>query len=66
MNKPGIKSKPFLIYFSENWYKKGDILVTGQGIELKVIKVYKLTWWKKILIKLGFRFRIKGIKVKCL
>lgn len=54
----------FYIQFDENWFKKGDVLQGKDGIRCKVIKVYKITWWKKLLIKLNIRKRFKNNEVK--
>ena len=64
--KKGImKNKPFILYLSEPWVNKKDILLTRDNFKLKVIKVYKYRWWKKILSRLGFKIKVyNGVKVK--
>jgi len=61
-------SKRFYIQMSELYFRKGDKLATGSiekgGDRFVVIKIYELTWWKKILIKFGFKFRVNQIKVE--
>jgi len=55
----------FRIEFQENWFRRKDILETPDGYKLKVIKVYKMWWWKKILLWLGFSVaRYKGVLVE--
>jgi hypothetical protein len=59
---PGINGKPFTIKLSEDWFKKGDMLKTTK-YNVKLIKVYKITWCKKILSRLGFKAKIAVLKV---
>ena len=61
----GIFNQDNSIYLnlSENWYNKGNILITG-STKLKVIKTYKLTLWRKILLRLGFNIRSSNC-IKC-
>lgn len=62
-SKPGIGGKPFYIKFDGDYFKKRDILVS-KSVKCEIVKVYRLTWWRKILRKLGFRVRIFEVKVK--
>jgi hypothetical protein len=62
-NVPGIGGKPFYIKFEKDWVKKGDILNNNYGYQIKVTKVYKYYWWKKILRRLGFKVRWFEAKV---
>lgn len=57
-------NKVIYLTLSSNWYKKGDILITGSSIKLKVIRTYKLTWWRKLLRKVGFNIKPENI-IKC-
>lgn len=62
-DKSGIEGKPFYIKFDGDYFNKRDILVSN-SIKCEIVKVYRLTWWKKILRKLGFRVRMFEVKVK--
>lgn len=61
--KPGIGGSTFnLVFqedfnliFKEDWWKPENLEVQ-EIYAVKIIKVYKFTWWKKILFKLGFPF----------
>jgi hypothetical protein len=53
MTEPGLNGKPFYIKFSEDWVKKGDILNTTDTVSLKVLRVYRLNWWRKCLLALN-------------
>lgn len=66
MTVPGKEGKTFVIKFDREHFKKGDLLTYGASITtLKVIKVYKLTWWRKLLMRMGFRIRlIHAVKVQ--
>lgn len=57
-------NKVIYLTLSSNWYNKNDILITGDSIKLKVIKTYKLNWWRKLLLKLGFNIK-SGNCIKC-
>ena len=51
--------------FKEDWFRRNDILETPEEYKLKVIKVYRMWWWKKILLWLGFRVvRFKGVLIE--
>ena len=54
---PGSKSKPFIIKLEEDWFKKGDILETSDESKLKIIKIYKFNWWRRLLFWFGFPFK---------
>ena len=59
----------YLTFQFVDWVCKNDILGTGNG-QVRVLKVYKLTWWKKLLIWLSKHYdisyhpRINQVKVK--
>lgn len=58
--------KPFYILFSNvNRFKKNDVLelTSDEIFKVKVLKVYNIKWWKKILMKFGMKFRINQLKV---
>jgi len=61
-------NNPIYIKVAKVYYHKSDTIVTGvmaQGGEMfKVIKIYKKTWWKRILNKVGFKLMTQGYKVK--
>lgn len=59
-----MKSGEFVVTFNAPFYKKEDILFTSEGTELEVVKVYKLTWWKKVLMWFGVPFHSMDLKVK--
>lgn len=63
MIEPGIKNKTFYILLDGNYFRKKDI-IQSSFIKLIVLKVYKPTWWRKILNKLGFKVKMLGLKVK--
>lgn len=57
MKKLGKNSTSFTIKFEDHYFKQGDIIEASDTIQLKVIKVYKFTWWRRILFKFGFPFK---------
>jgi hypothetical protein len=50
-------NKLFKIQFEKAWCKKDDILNIPNSVQLKVLKVYKFTWWRKILSWFGVPFK---------
>lgn len=54
----------FIVTFNLPFYNKGDILTTSEGTEMEVVRVYKLTWWKRVLMWFGFPFHSMDLKVK--
>lgn len=63
---PGKKGKTFTIQFENtSFIRKGDVLETSHSVTVMVLKVYKNTWWRKLLRRLGFRvksFQCKAVK----
>lgn len=59
-----ITSKPFMLIFDADYFNKNDILVSQDKVEVKVIKAFKLTWWRKLLLKLGFSVLYHCVKVE--
>jgi hypothetical protein len=55
---PGLKPKPFKIYFKEAWFKRNDILQISETYKVRVLKVYNNSWWKKLLQRFGFKFKL--------
>lgn len=55
---PGINNKPFKILFYQDWLKKGDYLIIERGLKVKVTKVYKRTWWRKLLYYFGVKTKL--------
>lgn len=64
-SKPCLKNKTFYLQFKKDWFEKNDIIETQSWprATCKVVKVYKNTWWRRLLRKLGFNTRICQIKV---
>lgn len=46
----------FHILLSSSCYRKGDILSYGTG-NIIVSRDYKVTWWKKLFRRFGFKFK---------
>ena len=42
---------------------KGGVYSSVLGYKCLVLKVYRETWWKVVLNKLGFRFKVNCFKV---
>ena len=42
---------------------KGGVYSSVIGYKCLVLKVYRETWWKVVLNKLGFRFKVNCFKV---
>ena len=63
---PGLTNTPFYIKFeSVDWFNKKDVLEYGtDGQKVEVLKIYRNTWWRKLLLWLGFKVRIFELKVK--
>lgn len=66
---PGIDGQEFKITFGNNGspFGKGDVLTADGGIQVVVTKVYRVTWWKKVLAWLGIKRKwmlFTGVKVK--
>lgn len=67
MGPDSINHKPFYIFLNESWYKKNDILNLPSGFQVKVVKVYKYNWYRKLLNFFGFKFKwLNCVKVKTL
>lgn len=61
----GVEGKSFTITFADNWYRKGEILLAGDGTQLEVIEVYDdKKWWRRLLRFFGFKVKIFSVKVK--
>jgi hypothetical protein len=56
----------FYIQFSCMWYSRGHILLTSNGIKVKILRAYRKNWWTNFLTWLGFKPRINQYKVKYL
>jgi len=58
----------FYIQFNEKWFKRGDILILSDSpIKCRVIRAYRLTWWRILRMRLGLRiklFDLERVKVK--
>ena len=53
----------FFIILPRETFGKGDIInIDRSGAEYVVHKVYKLTWWKKLLLKMGKNVKMMMIK----
>lgn len=55
---PGLKGNEFTLVFKEQYFNKGDLLKSFDNVNLKVTKVYKYNWWRKLLNFLGIRFKM--------
>lgn len=54
-----------IIIFSENPpFKVGDIVNLGRDTSGVVIKVYKWRWWKPLIMLVGFKPVVYGIKIR--
>lgn len=57
---------PFILEGLDDVFVKGYYLMTEPNQQVQVIKKYKNTRLKRLLNKLGFKFKLKGLKVKLL
>lgn len=55
---PGSNKASFTIVFQEPYFKKGDILINSRDYQLKVTKVYKYNWYRKLLNFFGIKFKL--------
>lgn len=61
----GKQGKSFYIKFDDvSWVKRKSILRSEKGVLVEVVKVYHVTWWRKLLLKLGFKVKLLQVKVK--
>jgi hypothetical protein len=63
MDTPGIGKQTFYIKFDKDMFRKGDIIGSG-SMSMEVIKVYRRTWWRRVLLWMGFRVRMMQVKVR--
>lgn len=54
--EPSEDVKLFKLILNEKWFSRGDI-IRMQEKDYYVSNDYRITWWKKILKKFGFRFK---------
>jgi hypothetical protein len=65
METPGINNDTFKLVFNEKWHQKGDILEGSHNFKMLIVKVNKITWWDRLLFKLGFKIEsCTGVIVK--
>jgi len=55
---PGLTKNKFTLVFKEQYFNKGDLLQTSDNVRLKLTKVYKYNWWRKLLNFLGIQFKM--------
>lgn len=49
----------FYLYFSEDFFNKGDILKWSNS-EAKIVRTYRKTWWRILLLKIGFNIKMNS------
>lgn len=64
MDAPGTNKQCFYIKMDRVWYRRGDVITNGKGITLEVVRVYKRTWWRRLLLWMGFSVRMMQVKVR--
>jgi len=65
MSYPGKNNTKFTIKLDADWFGEKDVIEQFAGAKLRIVKVYKFTWWRKILFYLGFPFKsAKCVKVE--
>lgn len=57
--------KHFYIQLADvDWARRGDLLqMNSNGAEAEVVKVYRNTWWRRLLLKVGFKVRLMELKL---
>lgn len=63
MNKPGIEGKPFYIKLKHDHFTKGEIIVSENNQKCKVLRVYRNTWLRRLLLRCGFKVKLMQVKV---
>lgn len=59
-----MKGVPFKVVLEEKWYKPGDIISNEPWeSKLQITKVYKFTWLRMLLVRLGFNVRFYNGKI---
>lgn len=51
--------------FSENWFKKNDIVININNTKLKILKTPHKTWWKKFFQFITFGVYQIPTEYKC-
>lgn len=65
MGNSKLNNKPFIVMIPGSYYKKNDIIEVPLLYNLRVLKVYKYNWYRKLFKFFGVRFRNKNcLKVK--
>jgi hypothetical protein len=65
IEKSKLNNKPFIVMIPNSCYKKNDIIEVPLLYNLKVLKVYKYNWYRKLLKLFGIKFHNKNcLKVK--
>lgn len=63
MHLIGKESKPFYVKLGHPIFIDDVPLYSDTEINIQIIKVYKDTWWRRLLKNIGFNIRINEAKV---
>jgi hypothetical protein len=55
---PGSGKGSFIIRFTTPFFNNGDILSTPDNQQLRITKVYKYNWYRKLLNFFGIKFKL--------
>lgn len=60
------QDEPFFIVLRDEYFAKNEIVKYSNREQARVVKVYKRTWWRKLLTWFGFDVGLvnHGIKYK--
>jgi hypothetical protein len=49
-----------ILFASDFGFKKGDVIINQSSKQYLVKKVFRMTWWRKILCKFSNRFYVQN------
>lgn len=65
MKTPKTPKYEVIIFADQNFFKRGDVMSRGSDSRSFVVsRVYRRTWFRRLLCRLGFWVPMNGVKVK--
>lgn len=61
-DKPGMNDGIFYLKLEDKFFKKGELFNSVYGSAI-VTKVYKRTWWRRLLTYLGIKTKIFNLRL---
>ena len=60
-----VRGDKFHLQFNNNYFYKGDVIICGKNVKMKILETPHKKWWKQLLQTITFGLYKSPTRYKC-